>query len=238
MPATPNILSNLISVEKQKFSSIHSKVLLFPTVFAFLNMLLCGFFDRYLQNDHDGYYLQLFLFIQTAIGVLFAVGFFKQGAEEILSRTQIFPVSSWDRFLYIIISNLRQPLNIVWISTTTLFFWVFYRHERMTALAATVFFLLLLLTIDSMIAVAILLMKKGFRYVTSLSLVIFLLGFFILVGTIVFNFHSILQEVPVVSWTAHGILAVQKSNLMRAGFNLFLILLVMSFSVITVRKFT
>ena len=131
----------LVSVEKQKFITTYGKVRLFPFVFAFLNILLCAYFDQYLQNDFDGYYLHLFFFIQTIFAVLFAVFFFKQGPEEMLFKTQIFPVSSWNRFRYIVLSNLRQPLSLTWSVTTSLFFIVFYNQNRLTAAAAIINFL-------------------------------------------------------------------------------------------------
>lgn len=232
-----NIPSYLISVEKKKMTSTQGRVQIFPFVFAFINILLCSYFDQYLQNDPDGYYLQLFLFVQASVGVLFAVGFYKQGIEEVLLKTQIFPVSSWNRFFYIVKCNLRRPLSMAWILTTALFFLVFYRQERVIAFAAILFFLLIILVIETAVAAVILLSKKSYYTVSGLGVLVVFLLFGILVSSIIFNYHAALIKIPVVSWATAGILAVQKSDITSAGVNALLFLLIPGIAIFTVKKF-
>jgi hypothetical protein len=227
----------LVSVEKQKFITAYGKVRLFPFIFAFLNILLCAYFDQYLQNDFDGYYLHLFFFIQTIFAVLFAVGFFKQSTEEILSKTLIFPVSSWNRFQYIVMSNLRQPLSLTWSLTTSLFFIVFYNQNRLTAAAAIISFLLTILAINSIMALGILLLNKSYRFVSTLSLIFSFLFFCALSSAVIFNFHEVLQGIPVVSWATAGIIAAQNKNLWEFCFNFTLPVCLIGSTIFIIKKF-
>jgi hypothetical protein len=234
---TMKFTTYLVSVEKQKFTTTYGKVRLFPFAFAFFNILLCAYFDQYLRNDFDGYYLHLFFFIQTIFGVLFAIGFYKQSTEEILTKIQIFPVSPWTRFKYIVMSNLRQPVSFTWSITTSLFFIVFYNQSRLTAIAAIVFFLLIIFTVNSTVALSILLSKKSFRFVSTLNLLLAFFGFCILVSVVVFNFHEVLRGIPVISWVTTGIIASLKHNLWQSSLNLVLLLLTIGGIIFIVKKY-
>jgi hypothetical protein len=235
--STAKFPTYLVSVEKQKFITTYGKVRLFPFIFAFLNILLCAYFDQYLQNDFDGYYLHLFFFIQTIFAVLFAVGFFKQSTEEMLSKTLIFPVSSWNRFKYIVISNLRQPLSLTWSLTTSLFFIVFYNQNRLTAATAIINFLLIILAVNSIVAFGNLLLKKSYRFVLTLSLIFSFLFFCALVSAVFFNFHEVLRGISVVSWATAGIIATQNKNLWAFCFSLTLPVCLIGSIIFIVKKF-
>jgi hypothetical protein len=228
----------LISVEKQKNTSVQGRVRIFPLVFACMNIFFCGFFDQYLQNDLDGHYLWLFFFVQSAIGILFSIGFFKQIVEEILSKTCIFPLSTLDRFNYLLFNNLRRTLSAVWLLTTSLFLIVLYHREPITCIAAVIIFVLMVIALEALVDAALLMLRRSSRTIASAGIFALFLGFGMLVSSVVFHFHTVLREAPLVSWAAEGILAMQRSDLVSFGFNAVLMLSVLASTVFVVRKFT
>jgi hypothetical protein len=228
---------HLLSVEKSRKTLSKGRVKIFPLVAACGNIFLCGFFDQYLQGDSNGHYLRLFLLIQVGIRLILSVGYYKQSTEEILTKAQIFPLSFWDRFYFILLGNLTRSLSLIFLLTSSLFFIVFYHQSLMTVIVAVLFLILLVVCVEILIASVFLLVQRSPHLAATGGLVILFLFFCTLVSSTVFHFETALNELPIVSWAAAGINAVLKGKLWSSSLSVMYFIITSIVAVVFTRKY-
>ena len=212
MNTSRRIASHLLAVDSRQGSADQGKIRTHPVLFAFLNLLFCGYMDHFLQGDIYGHYLALFLFIQCSMLTLIAVGTFIRGHDEILFKTKVFPTTQLSRLLFVLRGFLQKPASIALWLTTMLFVIVFYYRTPVVMGLSIVAVAMMVVNLELMIAVVCLRLHRSSRSVAGVAVISVLTMFGVLVATIVFQFHSLLAAAPLISWTVDIILAAQQSH--------------------------
>src|SRR5262245_27770364 len=82
MTSSQYIVSNLLALDQRKGTPDEKRVRAFPVILGLLNLFFCSYMDHYLQQDVDGHYLALLLFLESSLMTMIAVGaFLKSGSE-------------------------------------------------------------------------------------------------------------------------------------------------------------
>jgi hypothetical protein len=176
-----------------------------PVAVAVLNLLVCGYHERMLQED--GYSLSLYLFLQAAAAGVLQVLHFHGSLSMILLKTRQFPTSSRGRFLFVAASHASRPLTAALIGSNLLFLAVHYRHNPAAASTSCVLFLLMMALVALLVSfVALVLLRRspnlpGLAALTGAVL----LG--LLLASLVFRIDPIVTDLPFLRWTADGIRA-------------------------------
>ena len=96
----------------------------------------------------------------------------------------------------------------------------------------------MILVLEAIVDAALLMFQRSSRTIAGAGVFALFLGCGVLVSSVVFHFHTVLREIPLVSWVVTGILAMQRSDLASLSFNAVLMLLVFASVVFVVRKIT
>ncbi len=209
---TPDTL-RLLHIDDERALTQKDTTRLVPAAIAVTNLFFSAYFEQFLRDDPSGHSLSLFLFIQGAVFLGIGAGYYLSRTEEILRKCRIFPTTPWSRFVFVAASNLRRPLCIALWSTNVFVLALLYRHSVAGLIGVPVFVTLYLLGIQAALALAFLAMTRAGYAVSGAAAVTSCVLFGILIGSVVFNVESLLSLVPLVSWTARGILATRTTEM-------------------------
>ena len=206
------IASRLLALDRKEGTTAGAKFHLYPIFAALLNLIFCGYMDQFLQSDPDGYYLSLFLFIQSSFLVFISTGNFIRGGQEILMKTTIFPTTPLSRMLFVLSSNVKHPLSFVLLATNVLFMIVVYHSSAGVIIGVVSFFLLTVLAVEIVVSAASLVLAKRSRPMIGVIMGgVGLLGI-VLVFSVVFQATTLLTSMPVIAWATGGIIALQSGD--------------------------
>jgi hypothetical protein len=236
MRTSLRIASQLLAVERRKGSHQLRRITISPAIVAVLNLFFCGYYDRFLRNDVDGYYLTLLFFIEASLCFLFTVGFLIQRVEEVVVKTTIFPTTSLIRMLFTIMCTLSRPLLIAQVITANIFLIVFYRHDGALVVYAPIIFLLMMMNIVIITAIVFLKTRESIHRITVVALGILLFMIGAPIGVVVFHLTSLLSGVPIISWATAGILAIHNAQYGSASIYITLHIIVFVVALIVGRK--
>lgn len=228
--------SCLLAVDDRKGLGETKQIKATPFVLAFLNLLFCGYYDQFLRGDADGHYLQLLFFINASFFTAIVVGFFIQSNMEILVKTSIFPTSAWNRLLFTVLSTVRRPFLLSLWSTTGLFLLVFYHKNMLLMVSSLIIFTLMLFDLLMIASVLFLIGVRSSRSLAAGAPMFVLGAVGILVGSVMFQIKSILTAIPILSWAADAILAVQRSDMNSLILNVTLLFVVSIASTLVGRR--
>jgi len=142
--------------------------------------------------------------------VLIAIGAFMRSGIEILSKTSIFPTTSWSRLLFVLIEFLRKPASIALWLTTILFFIVVFYHSFGVVSMAVVLYALLVLSVLCFTAVVCLKLARSSQPLAGFAIVCVFVTIVILASSMIFHVRTLVASLPLLSWTAGGIIAAQR----------------------------
>lgn len=197
---------HLLSVDAVRHHS-YRRQRLYPMAAALLNLFFCASFERYLSNDAGGFYLSLFLLLEATVYSLFTLTHFFSVSFEILSKSRIFPVTPVDRLLFVIVSDLRLPMVIAFVTTTTFFLVILFRDTFWSAFSTVVILALLFVTLEVFLSTVMLTFTR--RSLSPAGIVVMLLFvlFSALTGSLVFRYETLISSIPFIRWTADGMIA-------------------------------
>ncbi len=203
--------AELLLVEKVK-SGGYRITRLYPAAAAIFNLFFCAYFERYLNDDANGFYLSFFLFLETTLYAgISSVSFFSV-SFEILAKSRIFPTTPTDRLLFIVAGNLRRPIIFSLVGSNVFFLIIFFRHMMPLAILTAALFILLIIVSELLLATLMLVLMRRSVPLESAAVLLGFLLFSMLIGSFVFHFESLLAMNPVLRWTVRGILAARQSD--------------------------
>ena len=207
------IFSALLEAEEKKFKTSSEKAMLYAAGFGFLNLVFCGFADWYILGQFSQNSISLFLLVESSLYLLFSLGYFKGRSEEILSKTDVIDLPPGSRFLLVLRTNVRHPITRMLLATLTLFWIVLLWGSPSTLIVTLTFSFFLFLNIATLSSILFIEMSKAALPAQSIAVIVLFAVFVLLVGSIVFQFGTMLTAIPFVSWTALGIVAFVNGGL-------------------------
>ena len=202
---------NLLVVDRLK-SGGYRTTRLYPAAVAILNLFFCAYFERYLKDDANGFYLSLFMFLESTLYAVVSSINFHRISFEILSKSRIFPATPSSRLLFVITGNLRRPIVLSLVGSNIFFLIVLFRHPVMDALIVGVLFAGLIIVTEILLSTLMLTLLR--RSIPSGIAAVFLgfLLFALLIGSFIFHVESLLAMNPLLRWTIDGILSARHSD--------------------------
>jgi len=181
--------------------------LVIPPVAGILNLLACASFEPSLETDATGHTLSLFFLLQTTLFIALTITHFSGQSLPVLTRSRIFPGTPADRFLFVVIVNLRRRIVLALLLSTLFFLAVVYRHTPLTAVAAIFLYGLLLCASEALLATIMLaLARTPYPAASGLAL-----GGVLCVGCSAGLLSpdpgGFLAVLPPVNWAAGGVVA-------------------------------
>ena len=214
-----NHVVNLLRLSGSRGSSRGNEVQAHPPIIAVINLAFCVYFEHYLRNDVEAYYLSLFIFLESCTWILLMIGYFVRSLNPILVRTAVFPVAPMSRYVFVLAAGVRRPVMVgLWLSNL-LFLAVLYHRSLVLAVSALVLYSFMLLVFSAATASVLFFFVRLSRPATGVGVLV-VLGFIVLIGgTYLFHASSLVGNMPVIVQTTSALAAIQQGELMRAGWN-------------------
>jgi hypothetical protein len=201
----------LLAAEKLR-SSGYRTTRLYPAALAILNLFFCAYFERYLKNDFDGYYLSMFLFLECTLYVGVSSLSFVTTSAEILAKSRVFPLTAVERLSFVVTSNLRRPTILALTGSSVFFVMIVYPSTFSNTLASISLMIALMVLTETLLATTLLaLARRSIPSGSAFALLGFLFVAF-LVTSLIFHVASILGGIPAIKWATMGILAGGSGN--------------------------
>jgi hypothetical protein len=178
---------------------------LLPLAVAVLNLFFASYFERFIANDPETYYLSLFLFLQATVYVFLSLAHFIGSTHEVLRKTRVFPLKGFTRFTYAAVSSVIQPVAIGLVLTTSFALVILCRASTLSMIAAPILYLLLIANIESTLSALTRLLADRNRQVTDIAALLAVAALAVLIGSVVFRADLLITHLPLLSWVTAGI---------------------------------
>lgn len=212
MQETVTSVTRLVRVEQLKEERRASTPRLFAFAFGLANLFFMAYFERFLADDHSGRSMQLLLFVQGWVFLALSATQFQNSTADTLNKAAIFPASSWDRFLFTSLSNLRRPIIILWWGGTVLAFLVLLHQNLGEILLPAILFSLLILLLQLMLSSLLLFARRMDASVTAM---LWTLAAFLLILTLIsliLRTQELISLVLPVKWAATAITGLKENS--------------------------
>lgn len=183
-------------------------------VLALLNLFFLAYFERYLVGESSADILALLIFLEVILFTVLALTRFLGGTEETLIRGAIFPTSSWERFAFSAISNLRRPVIGLWLGSVVLALVILGHSSWVEVVFPSLLFSLLVLCTQAGLSILLLAFRKRDGGGGMMVWGLLAAAFSVVIVSLLFGERSLLRFVVPVQWVAEAIRAAREGNLM------------------------
>ncbi len=201
------------------------------------NILLCSYYERFLQNEASTGALLTLLFLESVLLAVWVVRHFLSAIAPVLYRASLFGTHPSSRFWFAFLGTASHPLLLTFWGTTVLAIAVLCASSPEGVLlvmcitlalglnVVAVLLTVLLLTNRSQDAVGLLLLTGGGLLVVAA------------LASLVTWSSGIIATVLPLAWSAEGLRAVQRGDLWRAAQSLALLTLFPAAAVLFGRRY-
>ncbi|HTK81216.1 MAG TPA: hypothetical protein VL633_02910 [Bacteroidota bacterium] len=212
MPVFPLKMTYLLALDNRKGTSDEKRIRLFAGFLGLVNLIFCSYMDHLLRRENDGRMLGMLLFVELAAIAILTIGAFNKSGPEILWKSSLYPVSSFTRLSFVIISSMRRPsCRALWL-TTAIFFLVYYHTVPVVAVMSVILYSLAVVTIIILVSALCAMFAKRSQPVLGLTAISAVVIIGVLFASFVLRAHLVISSMPLVAWTANGILDAQRGQ--------------------------
>lgn len=209
----------LLEVDDSRRQGEKGFVRVIPPAAAVANLLLCATFEPLLREDPSGFFLRIFLLVESALLVILNLSYFGRRTSVVLVRARIFPVSAAERFVSTVAIEARRKIVAALIFSTAAFLALFFRSNLVAATGAVLTTLLLFFSVECVTStLALLLLRTTHPSASALALagagIVAMIA-----GLLVFDVQELLAAVPLINWGSAGILAGARGDSAGAFMN-------------------
>ncbi len=214
--AVPPAVRHMLSVETLQERRGAGDPKFVAPVLALLNLFFLAYFERYLAGERSAETLALLLFLELNLFVVIALTRFLGGTGQTLRRSAVFPTTSWERFLFSGISNLRRPVVGLWLGSVILAFVVLGHSTWVEALLPPILFSVLVICVQAVLSLLLLATagREGAAGMIVWGLLASILG--IAIASLLFGEWSLMRFILPLQWVADAIRAIHEGDLQPA----------------------
>ncbi len=202
-----DLAHHLLAAERQK-SGVESYF--FPALAGVINLVICSYCESAVRRDATA--MALFLFFEGAVVLALSAAQLSSTTMEMLSKSRIFPVTSWSRLRFGIIADLRRPVMIAVIGSTALFLIVLCRHSLLQAIAAPIVFVVFAVVTEMVFVVFMLISSRHAVPIGGILALIAVAVIATFFATMILHLDLILALNPLVFWTSGSINAAGRAD--------------------------
>ncbi len=197
----------LLAAGRSQRDKRSSTSLLFPASIALINLFLCAYSENPIKEDPSGRALSLFLFAQGLPILVFTLAHLSTTGAEILRKSLVMPVASFDRLAFAILSSARLPVIQALVLSNVFFLLVLYHHSIATVLLVPLLGGVMAANIIVLASIAVVAAIRRSRppSIVAAWCVVGLLG--VVAATLLLPLPAAPTLLPPMSWTASGITA-------------------------------
>jgi hypothetical protein len=212
MKETATSVTRLLRVEQLKEERRPSTPRLFAFAFGLANLFFMAYFERFLAEDRSGRSLQLLLFIQAWVFLALSATHFQDSTADTLNKAVIFPSSSWDRFVFTCLSNLRRPIIVLWWGGTVLAFLVLLHQNVGELILPAILFSLLVLFLQSMLSSLLLFARRMDASVSAMLWTFAAFLFILTLISLILRTQELISLILPVRWAAAAIAGLRENS--------------------------
>ena len=165
--------------------------------------------EQYLKTDPGGHYLSLFLVMEFSVMGFISVGAIMGRLGEVILKTSIFPIPAWSYLIFLVASLMRRPVILALLLSTLFFLMIPFHSSVVTAslcvfLAGSAF-----IDIELIIVVICLMLMRSSQPVAGFAILGLYAVVAVVLGAMVFHLDTLLDALPIISWSVKGIIAAQ-----------------------------
>jgi hypothetical protein len=157
----PPAVRRLIDIERLRGQRSADEPMFVGPILALLNLFFLAYFERYLTRESSADTLALLIFLEISLFLALAIARFLSVTGETLRRTALFPTTSWERFMFTGLSNLRRPVSYLWWGSVILAFLILAHGSWAQVVLPALLFSFLVLCTQMVIAILLLAAGKG-----------------------------------------------------------------------------
>ena len=203
------IASRLLSIETRRSSLASTGPRHYPAFVVIANLFFCAYMEQYLKTDPGGHYLSLFLVIEFSVMGFISVGAIMGRLGEMILKTSIFPIPASSYLIFLVASLMRRPV-ILALLLSTLFFLMIPFHSSVVMASLCVFLAgSAFLDIELIIVVICLVLTRSSQPLAGFAILGLYAVVAVVLGAMVFHLDTLLDALPIISWSVKGIIAAQ-----------------------------